>query len=197
LKVPAPLFPAFIKLADRDCLVVGAGEVAASKIESLLVAGARATVVAPFATSNMEKLARSGKIAWLRREFRANDLCGKFLVIAATSSAGVNRTVFLAAQRRGVLCNSVDDPPNCDFYFPAVVRRGDLQIAISTAGESPALAQRIRRELEQSLNDSLGDWVREIGLRRREIIAAEPPSEKRKQLLHQLASSDHARGEKQ
>jgi precorrin-2 dehydrogenase / sirohydrochlorin ferrochelatase len=189
----APLFPAFIKLADRACLVVGAGEVAASKIESLLVADARVTVVAPRATPNIENLARTGTLAWLSREFRANDLCGMFLVIAATSSSRVNRAVFLEAQRRGILCNAVDDPPNCDFYFPAVVRRGSLQIAISTEGESPALAQRIRRELEKRLDDSLGDWVREIGALRREIIATQPPSEKRKQLLHQLANSNRVR----
>jgi precorrin-2 dehydrogenase/sirohydrochlorin ferrochelatase len=191
--MPAPLFPAFIKLADRPCLVVGAGEVAAAKTESLLTAGARITIVAPHANSKVENLLRPGRIARLPREFRPGDLNGMFLVIAATSSSEVNRAVFIEAERRGILCNSVDDPPNCDFYFPAVVRRGDLQIAISTAGESPALAQRIRRELEESLDDSLGDWVREIGSRRREIIAAQPPSEKRKQLLHQLVISNRVK----
>jgi precorrin-2 dehydrogenase/sirohydrochlorin ferrochelatase len=191
LKMPAPLFPAFIKLADRACLVVGAGEVARSKVESLLNAGALVTVVAPLAISNIENLARSRTLVWLKREFQIDDLNGLFLVIAATSSSAVNRAVFLEAQRRGVLCNSVDDPPNCDFYFPAVVRRGDLQIAVSTAGESPALAQRIRRELEKDLDEELGDWVREIGSRRREIIATQPPSEERKQLLHQLAGGNY------
>jgi precorrin-2 dehydrogenase/sirohydrochlorin ferrochelatase len=186
--MPTPLFPAFIKLADRACLVVGAGEVAASKIDSLLLAGAQVTVVAPRGISNIESLADSGTLTWLRREFQVDDLRGVFLVIAATSSGEVNRAVFLEAQRHGILCNSVDDPPNCDFYFPAVVRRGDLQIAISTAGESPALAQQIRQDLEKHFDNSLGDWVREIGSRRREIIATQPPSEERKQLLHQLAS---------
>jgi precorrin-2 dehydrogenase/sirohydrochlorin ferrochelatase len=188
--MPAPLFPAFIKLTDRACLVVGAGEVATSKIELLLLARARVTVVAPLAISSIENLAHSGTLNWLQREFQADDINGVFLVIAATSSGAVNRAVYLEAQRRGILCNSVDDPPNCDFYFPAVVRRGDLQIAISTAGESPALAQRIRQYLERNLDDSLGDWVREIGNRRREIIATQPPSEQRKQLLHRLASSN-------
>jgi len=189
--MPAPLFPAFIKLADRACLVVGAGEVAGSKMESLLNAGARITVVAPLAISNIERLARSGTLAWRQREFQADDLNEVFLVIAAASSGAVNRAVYLEARRRGVLCNSVDDPPNCDFYFPAVVRRGDLQIAISTAGESPALAQRIRQELEKSLDETLGDRVREIGSRRREIIATQPPSPERTQLLHQLAGGNY------
>jgi precorrin-2 dehydrogenase/sirohydrochlorin ferrochelatase len=189
--MPAPLFPAFIKLADRACLVVGAGEVARSKVESLLNAGALVTVVAPLAISNIENLARSRTLVWLKREFQIDDLNGLFLVIAATSSSAINRAVFLEAQRRGVLCNSVDDPPNCDFYFPAVVRRGDLQIAVSTAGESPALAQRIRQELEKNLDEELGGWVRDIGSRRRKIIATQPPSEERKQLLHQLAGGNY------
>ena len=99
----------------------------------------------------------------------------------------MNRTVFEEARRRGILCNSVDDPPNCDFYFPAIVRRAALQIAISTAGESPALAQRIRRDLEESLDQSLGSQVREIGEIRRKVLAAQPASDERKQFLHLLA----------
>jgi len=92
-------------------------------------------------------------------------------------------------QRRGILCNAVDDPPNCDFYFPAVVRRGDLQIAISTAGESPAFAQKIRRALEDALDVHLGDWLAAIGKIRRDILAAYPASEARKLALHVLASN--------
>lgn len=183
----ANLFPAFIKLANRPCLVVGAGEIASSKIASLLDAGARVTVVALRATPQVQALAAEGRVHWIRREFRAADLDGIFLAIAATSASDVNRAVFLEAQRRNILCNAVDDPPNCDFYFPAVVRRGKLQIAISTSGESPSLAQRLRIELEKSLDSSMGDWVDEIGTRRREILASQPPSEERKRLLQSLA----------
>lgn len=183
----ANLFPAFIKLSGRQCLVVGAGPVGLSKITSLLEFGARVTVVAPEGEPEMRKLAASGAIRWIRRDFMVKDLRGIFVVIAATSTAEVNRAVFLEARRRGILCNSVDDPPNCDFYFPAIVRRGDLQIAISTAGESPALAQRIRRELEASLDESLGGQVREIGSLRRRILATQAESAERKQLLHLLA----------
>ena len=185
----ANLFPAFIKLANRPCLVVGAGEIASSKIASLLEAGARVRVVAPLAIEPIQKLASSGSIQWLAREFAANDLAGSLLVIAATSSREVNRAVFLEAQRRNILCNAVDDPPNCAFYFPAVVRRGKLQIAISTSGESPSLAQRLRIELEKSLDSSIGDWLDEIGTRRREILASQPPSDERKQLLQSFAFS--------
>lgn len=183
----ANLFPAFIKLEGRACLVVGAGPVGAQKIAPLLQSGARVTVVAPAAEPEVERLAATRTIRWVRRRFAPADLRGVFLVIAATSTPAVNRAVFVAARRRGILCNSVDDPPNCDFYFPAIVRRGQLQIAISTAGESPALAQRIRQELEAALPDSVAGQVREIGALRRRILSTQAASEERKQLLRLLA----------
>ncbi|HUO33656.1 MAG TPA: bifunctional precorrin-2 dehydrogenase/sirohydrochlorin ferrochelatase [Candidatus Acidoferrum sp.] len=185
-----PLFPVFLKLAGRPCLVVGAGNVASSKILSLVEAGAVVTVVAPHASPEIEHLANDGTIRWASRIFLPGDLDGVFLAIAATSDPTVNLLVFLESRQRGVLCNSVDDPPHCEFYFPAVVRRGDLQFAISTAGESPALSQRLRIELDESLDDGLGDWLREIGERRREILASEPPSEARKLRLRGLASRE-------
>jgi len=188
--MPAGLFPLFLKLEGRPCLVVGAGSIAASKIASLIEAGANVAVVAPWASDDLQKLAAEGRIRWFAREFQIGDLDGKFLVIAATSDSAVNRAVFLEAQRLGILCNAVDDPPHCDFYFPSVVRRGDLQIAISTAGQSPALAQRLRRELEEVFDESAGDWVSELGERRREILATRAPSEERKQLLVELAYSE-------
>src|SRR6201997_2063364 len=185
----AELFPAFIKLENRPCLVVGAGAIATSKIASLLRAGAHITVVAPQAKSEVAKLAATRNITWHQREFHTDDLRDISLAIAATGSASVNRAVFLAAQERGILCNAVDDPPHCDFYFPAVVRRGDLQIAISTAGESPSVAQRFRREIEASLDLSLGNWLRFVGSRRRHVLAHHPPSEARKQLPNPLPYS--------
>jgi len=191
MKTPS-LFPAFIKLAGRPCVVVGAGSVAASKIPSLLDCGANVTVVAPRAAEQVERLAAAGSIRWIPRKFAPADLARAFLVVAATSDAAVNRAVFFAAHDRGILCNSVDDPPNCDFYFPAVVRRGPLQIAISTSGESPALAQRIRRELEDSLGESVGPWLEEIGEIRREVLASEPPSDDRRKFLHRLTYVDPA-----
>jgi precorrin-2 dehydrogenase/sirohydrochlorin ferrochelatase len=183
------LFPAFIKLENRPCLVVGAGAIATSKIASLLRAGAHTTVVAPQAKAEVANLASTGNIIWHQREFRTDDLRDIFLAIAATGSASVNRAVFRAAQESGILCNAVDDPPHCDFYFPAVVRRGDLQIAISTAGESPSVAQRFRREIEASLDLSLGNWLRFVGSLRRHVLANHPPSEERKKLLNLLAYS--------
>lgn len=183
------LFPIFLKIEGRLCLVVGAGTIAEVKIGSLLASGAIVRVIAPHATPAVQSLAADGKIDWLTREFRPEDLSGAFLVIAATSLPELNRVIFEEASRRGVLCNSVDDPPNCDFHFPAVVQRGDLQVAISTAGKSPALAQQLREEFDRALDPSLGERLDEIGRQRREIMDALPPSDRRKKLLHDLASA--------
>jgi precorrin-2 dehydrogenase/sirohydrochlorin ferrochelatase len=184
----APLFPAFIKLAGRRCLVVGAGEIALTKVFSLLQSDARITVVAPEAKSAIREMARSGRLVWHKRKYQPSDLTGAFLAIAGTSDFALNHEVFVEADRRGILCNAVDDPPNCDFYFPAVVRRGNLQIAISTAGESPAFAQKLRCALENALDFNVGDWLAAIGQIRRDILAAYPASEARKRALHVLAT---------
>jgi precorrin-2 dehydrogenase/sirohydrochlorin ferrochelatase len=184
------LFPIFLKIAARPCLVIGAGHLAESKIESLQAAHARVTVIAPQATQRIADLAAAGEIEWLEREYATGDLAGNFLVVAATNNPAVNRAVFHEAAESNVLCNAVDDPPFCDFYFPSVVRRGDLQIAISTTGASPALAQRLRKELNAQLPLNLGDWLTDLGNLRREVVAAEPLNDERKWLLHQLAQRE-------
>ncbi|HZD47468.1 MAG TPA: bifunctional precorrin-2 dehydrogenase/sirohydrochlorin ferrochelatase, partial [Silvibacterium sp.] len=111
-------------------------------------------------------------------------------VIAATDNPQINAAVYRGAVERNILCNSVDDPPHCDFYFGSIVSRGDLQIAISTAGESPALAQRLRREIDEQLPGDLGPWLRDLGELRREVLAVHAAGEDRKLLLHQLAHRD-------
>ncbi len=181
------LFPIFVKLDGRPCLVVGAGKVALEKISSLLPTDASIRVVAPFACEEIESLAAAGRVTLERRSFEESDLEGQSLVVTATNSREVNHSVFLAAQRRGLMCNSVDDPPNCDFYFASIVQRGNLQIAISTAGESPALAQRLRREIDAQLPEEMAEWLENLGSLRREILATHPPGEERKALLHRLA----------
>ena len=184
------LFPIFLKLAGRHCLVVGAGLIAESKIQSLIDAHANVTVIAPHALPGVEELAATGEIKWLQREFVDADLDGVFLAVAGTNVPEVNRAVFAGAHVREILCNAVDDPPYCDFYFPSIVKRGELQIAISTAGESPALAQRLRKEINEALPRDTGDWLQELGRLRREVMAVEPLGEERKWLLHQLASRE-------
>src|SRR5438105_14523325 len=182
------LFPMFLKLEGRSCLVVGAGTVGEPKIRSLLDAGASVRVIAPRITTAVAGWVQAGTIAWEAREFNTSDFNGVFLVIAATSSREVNEAIFLEAQRRNILCNVVDDPEHCDFYYPAVVRRGQLQIAISTAGESPALAQKLRRELESQYGPEYEGWVEQLGKRRRELFARDINPEERHRQLHELAS---------
>ena len=145
-------------------------------------------VVAPQATAQIRQWASAGAIDWEQRTFESRDLEGMFLVIVATSSHEVNTQVFTEAHAKGILCNAVDDPPNCDFYYPAVVRRGDLQIAISTGGQSPALAQRIRQELEKQFGAEYESWVATLGKQREELAATDLDPEVRKRILHELAS---------
>ncbi|MGA2206682.1 MAG: siroheme synthase CysG [Terracidiphilus sp.] len=182
------LLPIFLKLEDRQCLLVGAGAVALDKIASLLKTGVRLRVVAPEAKAEIRELAAEGKLEWVPRAFEPADLDGNFIVIAATDVPEVNATVYREAVARSIACNSVDDIPNCDFFFGSVVSRGDLQIAISTAGESPAVAQRLRREIDEQLPGDLGPWLAKLGALRREVLATHPRGEERRLLLHELAS---------
>ena len=188
------LFPIFLKLTGRPCLVVGAGGLAESKIESLRAAEARVTVIAPEASAAIRDLAAAGELTWVERAYREGDVAEEtFLVVTATNAPEVNRAVYLEATSKSVLCNAVDDPPFCDFYFPSVVRRGDLQIAISTAGASPALAQRLRKELNAALPADVGPWLTELGNLRREVLELEPLNDERRQLLHTLAAREGLR----
>jgi precorrin-2 dehydrogenase / sirohydrochlorin ferrochelatase len=184
------LFPIFLKLAARPCIVIGGGNLAESKIDSLRAAQAKVRVIAPAARARIAELAAAGEIEWLQRKYVTGDLAGNFLVVAATNDPAVNRSVYQEGVESNVLCNAVDDPPFCDFYFPSVVRRGDLQIAISTAGASPALAQRLRKEINAQLPLDVGDWVTDLGNLRREVTQREPLNEERRWLLHQLAQRE-------
>ena len=184
------LFPIFFKLTGRRCLVIGAGNLAESKIESLRAAHGDVTVIAPQANAKILDLAASGEITLIQREYTPGDVQNYFLVVTATNVPAVNRAVYHEATANNVLCNAVDDPPFCDFYFPSVVRRGDLQIAISTAGASPALAQRLRKEINAQLPLDTGDWLEDLGNLRREVVAVEPLNEERRLILHQLASRE-------
>ncbi len=142
-----PFYIACLKLTGRRCLVVGGGAVALEKVEGLLACDGRVELVAPAAVAELEALAREGSIAWRRREYEPADLDGTFMVIAATDDSEVNIRVWDDAEARAMLVNVVDVPPLCNFILPAIVRTGPLAIAISTAGASPALAKRMKREI--------------------------------------------------
>jgi len=182
------LFPIFVKLEGRLIVVVGGGNIAETKIPGVLGAGARIRLVAPSITPRIAEWVRFGKIGWLPKEFEAADLNGAFLAIAATSAPGVNEAVFREAETRGILCNAVDDIEHCHFYYGAVVQRGDLQIAISTNGKSPALAQRLRSEFEEEFGPEYEVWLQWLGAAREALRASGPSSETSKKLLHELAS---------
>jgi len=187
---PPKLFPMFFKLAARKCLVVGAGTIAESKIASLLETGARVRVVAPEATTQIRSWAASKTIEWHQRPFQSADLESMFLVIAATSSTELHQRIYKEATQRGVLCNIVDVPSLCDFYYPSVVQRGALQIAISTAGQSPALAQRLRKQLEDQFGPEYEEWLAQLGEARDKLRSANSDPEQRKRLLHEDASEE-------
>ncbi len=184
------LFPMFLKLAGKQCLVVGAGKVGEPKIGGLIDTGASVHVVAIAASGQVREWADAGKIELELRSFSENDLDGKFLAVAATASESLNKLIYREAQRRGVLCNVVDVPEYCDFFYPAVVRRGDLQIAISTAGQSPSLAQKIRKQLERQFGEGYAAWVEQLGETRRLILASDLDQAAKWELLHSLASRE-------
>lgn len=181
------LFPMFLKLADKPCLVVGAGGVGEPKIAGLLDTGARVHAVALQASDGVREWARAGKIRLALRAFLPSDLDSKVLAVAATASQSLNQLIYREAQQRRVLCNVVDVPALCDFFYPAVVRRGDLQIAVSTAGQSPSLAQKIRQQLERQFGEGYAEWVTQLGETRRLILASDLEKGRKLELLHSLA----------
>jgi siroheme synthase-like protein len=148
-----PFYIACLRLSGRNCLVVGGGEIGLEKVEGLLACDGQVTLVAPEANDELRALAAEGSITWEQRPYEDSDLEGKFLAIAATDDTDINISVYDAAERRAMLVNVVDVPSLCNFILPAVIRTGPLAIAISTAGASPALAKRIKREIAETYGE--------------------------------------------
>jgi precorrin-2 dehydrogenase / sirohydrochlorin ferrochelatase len=184
------LFPMFLKLEGKRCLVVGAGKVGEPKIAGLIDTGAFVQVIALEASAAVHEWATNGAITLEVREFVPEDLDGAFLAVVATASRPLNENIYQHAHRRGVLCNVVDVPELCDFYYPAVLRRGDLQIAVSTSGQSPSLAQKIRQQLEQQFDPGYARWVAELGATRRLVLASDLSPQRKRELLKSLASRE-------
>jgi precorrin-2 dehydrogenase len=184
------LFPILLKLKAKKCVVAGAGKIAAAKAAGLLASGAEVIVIGPRAADWIQSQARAGKLIWRRRRFLPADVEHAFLAIAATNSNATNEAVYQACVERGVLCNVVDDPEHCDFFYPAVVRRGPLQIAISTSGRSPALARRLRIELERQFGPEYSDWVEQVGEMRQKLSGRDLSATERRRLLGQIASQN-------
>jgi precorrin-2 dehydrogenase len=188
--VSAFLYPLFLNLRGRLCIVVGGTEVAETKIRELLDTAARVRVISPTVTPQIAGLADAGKVEWQARRYQSGDVAGAFLAIAA-SDLETNSRVFEEAEAHQIFCNAVDDIEHCNCYASAVVRRGPLQIAISTAGNSPALAQRLRRELEQTFGAEYAAWVTYLGQLRSDLIHQDGSigTDQRRSILHEQASA--------
>ncbi|MDP3879477.1 MAG: bifunctional precorrin-2 dehydrogenase/sirohydrochlorin ferrochelatase [Dehalococcoidales bacterium] len=162
-RLPSFYYPLFLNLSGKKCVVVGGGQVALRKVRTLLEAGAAVEVISPEPCTEMIKLVEEGQITVLRRSYQPGDLKEASVAIAATDDNDINRQVAVEARRSRVLVNVVDDPENCDFIAPSYLRRGDITIAISTAGRSPALAKKIRVRLEEEFGDEFAALAQLIG----------------------------------
>ena len=181
------LYPIFLKLEGHKVLIVGGGLIAEQKIEAVLRSATDVTVVSPQITPRIRLWAHQGRIKYMGLNFRPGMTRGCFLVIAATDSEETNRAVYQEARESGALANAVDDPGHCDFYAPAVVNRGDFQIAVSTGGNSPALSQQVRKQLEQDFGPEYETWTAWLGRIREMMRKVLPRSDRRKELLMLLA----------
>jgi len=152
-----PFYIACLRLKGRRCVVIGGGDVGLEKVEGLLACDARVTLVAPDAHPALQEFAGEGSIRWERRQYVGGDLDGCLIAIAATGDTDVNIRVFNDAEQRAMLVNVVDVPPLCNFILPAIVRTGPLAVAISTAGASPALAKRMKREISELFGEPYAD----------------------------------------
>jgi precorrin-2 dehydrogenase / sirohydrochlorin ferrochelatase len=184
------LYPLFLKLRGKRCLIIGGGGVAYRKTLDLLECGADVTMVAEKPIKESYDLAQKGEIKLSSRVFRKEDIKGMFIVFAATDDNAVNAEIAALAQREGILVNVVDDPARCDFLSGSVVRRGPLRIAISTSGSSPLIAQKIRCELEKRYDETYGDFIHIAGEIRKNILSSGCMEDKIKLSLDWLAEEN-------
>jgi len=183
-------YPAFLDLHGKTVLIVGGGAVARRKIETLSEYGALIHVAAKELTPALKELMEKGAIRFLGREFREEQLDGVFLAIAATDDPDMNRKVSLAARARNIPVNAVDQPSDCTFIVPSIVRRGDLVIAVSTSGKSPALAKRLREQIEEIFGEEYVPYVGLIGKIRESVLAGGYAPERKQEIFRELIESD-------
>ncbi len=183
-------YPVHLDIKNRNCLVVGGGAVGTRKVNNLLTCGAKVTVVSPDPTQQLKKLAAAGSISLKARGYRSADLKDMFLVIGATDDEKLNRQISDDAEQISILCNIADRPEACNFILPSIVQRGDLVITISTSGQSPALAKRLRRKLEAQFGEEYADFLRLMGAIRQKLLRQAHEPEAHKALFNQLIDSD-------
>lgn len=212
-----PYYPVFLDLAGKPTLVIGGGNVAEGKVRGLLAVEASLTVIAPSLTQELRRLADTGRLQHVAREYRDGDLEGYAVCFVATDDGAVNAAVAAEGRRRGTWVNAADDPVNCDFILPSVVRQGDVVVAASTGGASPALARRLREELtafltedyaplaellasvradlrSRNLSPAAETWSAAIDARLRALVAQRRPDEAREHLLQRLGVADALKG---
>ncbi|PIP38237.1 MAG: siroheme synthase [Desulfobacterales bacterium CG23_combo_of_CG06-09_8_20_14_all_51_8] len=179
-------YPVNLDIKDRNCLVVGGGPVAARKVKTLMDCGAVVTVVSLEFSESFQKIAQTPRLIMLQRPYETNDLAGKFLVIGATSNESLNRQINADAERRNMLCNIADVPDICNFILPSIIRRGDLCIAVSTSGKSPAFAKKLRKDLETFFGDEYARFLLLMGAIRKKLLDTEHAPEAHKPLFKTL-----------
>lgn len=182
-------YPIFLYLRDRQCLVVGGGEVATRKVKSLLKAGARVMVISPEVTEAIQEWQSQGKLCHLARCYRRGDLRGFFMAYAATGIVEVDQQMAAEADMERVLLNVVDLPMLCDFITPAIVQRGDLVIAVSTDGKSPGFAKLVRQQLENFVGPEYGEALEVVGAKRGALKQSCSNAEERQRLLNEFMGS--------
>ena len=184
------LYPIFLKLAGRSCVVVGGGAVAFQKVEQLLVAEATVAVVSPEVSEPMRALIDAGRVMWVRREYREGDLAGATLAFSAVDDRAVSARVLEEARARGILLNAADFDPHCDFHVPATATSGDVKVAVSTGGKSPALASEIKQRIVEWLDERWARFAAALGELRPRVLERWPlDPERRKRVLCALAHS--------
>jgi precorrin-2 dehydrogenase / sirohydrochlorin ferrochelatase len=183
-------YPINLDIRDRDCLVVGGGRVGTRKVEALMECGGRVTVVSTAASDPIHNFSRTGAVTLKLRPYRAADMDHCFLVIAATNNETLNRQIHQDANRLNKLCNVADRPEICNFILPAVVRRGDLVIAVSTSGKSPAFAKKMRKELEQRYGEEYEEFLDLMGAIRKRLLSEKHEPEAHKPIFEQLIAGN-------
>ncbi len=183
-------YPVNLDILNRKCLVVGGGGVGTRKVITLLDCGAIVTVVSPDVSEKLLKLAGNGSIAWEKRSYLTSDLDGIFLVIGATNNEELNRQISADAEKINLLCNIADRPDVCNFILPSIVNRGDLVIAISTSGKSPAFAKTLRKELEKQFGVEYAEFLRLMGAIRKKLLSEKHEPEAHKHLFERFIKSN-------
>lgn len=183
-------YPIFVDLNGRNALVVGGGSVAVRKIDTLLEYGAVVNVVSLELDESLKDSVDRGKINYLGKDFSEEHLSGMFLVIAATDNPDLNHQISMAAEKKGMLVNAVDQPADCNFIVPSIVKKGDLTIAVSTSGKSPALAKKIRKELTGSFGDEYDMFLRLMGHLRNEVLSEGRTQKENSMIFQKIVNSN-------